>query len=138
MASAKEYSKLLDYWKPRLGLSDWEIRFEAKHPHDMRSEAQGSCYVTRSRRIAYIEVAEPQAKEHDVEQTVVHELLHCYFDLQDFDAKDYAYVQSETGVDAIACLLVKMRRENELVRTKAPRKPDRRRKPTKKGSRDNP
>ena len=120
--NVKGYSRLLDYWKPRLGLSDWEIRFEAKHPHDMRSEAQGSCYVTRSRRIAYIEVAEPQAKEHDVEQTVVHELLHCYFDLQDFDAKDYAYVQSETGVDALACLLVKQRRECEASKAKPRRK----------------
>ena len=122
MASANAYKKLLDYWKPRLGLSDWEIRFEAKHPHDMRSDAQGSCYVTRSRRIAHIEVCEPASKDQDVEETLVHELLHCYFDLQDMDPKDYAYVQSETGVDALACLLVKMRRDCEASKAKPRRK----------------
>lgn len=106
------------YWKPRLGLSDWEVAVEVGDP--WKNRLLGTSTIVRERRSARLRFAVPHPEDEDLEATVVHELLHCYFDLQDFDAKEYANVQSEQGVDRIANLLVKMRHD----RPATPEKPD--------------
>lgn len=109
MSLEKTCNRYVAYWKPRLGLSDWTVEVEASDPWKCRT--LGKCSVNRERRIATVTLAVPHPADEDLESTVVHELLHLYFDLQDFDPKDYAQVQSEQGIDAIANLLVRMNKQ---------------------------
>lgn len=68
----------------------------------------GTSSTTVERRIALIEVA---GDDPDIESTIVHEQLHCYFPLESLDEKSYEYVRAEQGIDAISDLLVKYRKE---------------------------
>lgn len=136
MASANGYSERCDewfrIWIHALGLSGWTIDVKYVHPIDCEIDGNacsGTCTVSRPLQQAVIKIAVPPTDEDRLEQTVVHELLHLYFDLEDFqNPSSYGYVRSEQGVDTIANLLVRMRRENEPRPAKTPRKPNKRRK----------
>lgn len=102
--------RLVKKWKSLLGLDGWNVSFEVDHPHKVEVDGelvQGWSRVNRNLRTVKIKVAEGI---QDLEQTVVHELLHAYFDLQGMDRKDYEYVRSEQGVEMCACALVSLDR----------------------------
>lgn len=76
--------EIIDYWKPRLGISDWAIEFKVKAQIDVHGQSDGSTYWILSRRIAHIELAKSTEKADDVypndmEMIIVHELLHVTF-----------------------------------------------------------
>ena len=110
-------SALVEEWAHRLGLGGWEVivRFvsRTKAPLDM---AQAT--ITGDRRVCRIDLRWPHRNNNgesdDLEQTIVHELVHCWFDpwFPTNPAKQKARVRLvENAVDAIAVALVEAKRE---------------------------
>lgn len=97
-----------DYWVAALGLSDWTIELTAEPA--MEFSGCGSCGINPARRIAFVRIAHPHSGSDDIEETLVHELLHLYFDIDDMDEKGYRSTRMEQGIDHLSKLLVAFRR----------------------------
>ena len=99
-AFLERVNSLVDIWKPRLMLGDWRIRVEISTEKKIRALAD--CLSRPSRRYARIRVAidghESHHDPHDLEQIIVHELLHCYWPSE--------RKQSHIGVEAVSWALV--------------------------------
>lgn len=101
--------KWFKYWIQALGLEGWEVRVEYVHPLTEPEQYHGSCTVSRTLQKATVRITVPPLDERDLEQTIVHELLHIYHDLQDLKPDSYDYVRAEQGIDKTAYVLVHMR-----------------------------
>ena len=90
----------ISLWKPRLILSEWDIRVEITT--SKRIGGLADCLAYPRRRTARIRVAIDghldHADLHDLEQIIVHELLHCYW--------PHPGKHAHIGVEAIAWALV--------------------------------
>lgn len=97
--------KNLEHWKKRLGLSAWDIHLV--FDDDPAFGPVGECTPCHARQKATIKLAWPTPHGEDAEQTIVHELLHCYFQLPESLPQDsYIAVRLEQGVDLVADILV--------------------------------
>jgi len=81
--TSEQLQERLDYWQQKLCLSHWVIDVRIEPAHHM-SGALGYCSFTVSKCRASIELVDPAHKEaesdpYDMEQTLVHELLHIHF-----------------------------------------------------------
>jgi hypothetical protein len=78
---------LLAKWKPILRVSDWEIKIKWVKQYAMgNNDADGTCCHTAAAKAAVIKILEPEDFDpgsglwlQDVEDTVVHEMLHLHF-----------------------------------------------------------
>lgn len=102
-------------WQRVLGLSDWDVKVSYVRAYDM--EGQGRCSATPKLRKALIAILDPQDYDpaqhwpQDVEQTLVHELLHLYFRAGDIGSVDE--LNTEQGVEATAKALVLLSRQSK-------------------------
>ena len=113
--------KWLPWWRDRLGLRDWHIDVEACGPSDLE-DAYADCTPQFPKRSARIRFLVPSAREevwekYDVEETIVHELLHIVFGTvgvglgEDYDsAKMSPMVLVEQQINALAHALVTLKR----------------------------
>jgi hypothetical protein len=115
--------KLLDYWQEKLRLRDWEIDVEVVKPMEIDDDF-GRTHIYSDKRVAKIFVTSPDDRVHgdlashglDPEKTLVHEMLHIWFDHAGADGiesgpqrdKDLAH----QAINAIALACVSVRREN--------------------------
>lgn len=106
----------VDEWKPVLRLQDWQIRCEVCRADSMDG-AYGTCKAIASKRQALIRILDPDEViphhyiwEFDLEQVVVHELLHCYTHLIEDAQEIENSMMLEQMVDGLAWTLVAMKR----------------------------
>lgn len=108
----KELTSLLDEWQQRLKLQPWNIRARIAKEKDMELQGVGGeCHWTLENRTALINLLrhEDYANElfaHDMEQILVHELLHLHF-APFFKNK----VEQEQLIDLMASVLVGLKRK---------------------------
>lgn len=124
----KTLEALLAEWQPRLGLADWDVVVKLRRIFDLnRSDVAGQCNWTLSNKTALVGVLDPNdydsdyVRPHDVEKTLVHELLHLHFaPFCEIGAETY---QHEQAIEAIARALVGVKRSVEPPSAKARRRP---------------
>lgn len=64
-------------WQRKLRLLDWDIQVQyVRAWDDGHATRFGLCRCNRDRGEAEIEIFDPRIRAHDVESTLVHELMH--------------------------------------------------------------
>lgn len=114
MAACKEWQKILR-------LQDWIVSASIERGRDMRmEETQGECSWVIQTKLAKIRVLDPldyppgSMIEQDMEQTLVHELLHLHHaPFDDFDCDTLENTTMEQAIDSIAMALVNLKREGK-------------------------
>ena len=121
-----DLKEVVNYWKPRLGLSDWDIEIRFVEPKELHrsTSAVAEANWTISRRIGTLRVVKPEFSQEcspvDIEKSVVHEMLHLTFGYaSEFIPDPPANVSSityevclEQPIDLLACTLVKLRQSS--------------------------
>lgn len=106
-------TSLCHEWQKRLRLQDWDVEARYVKYYEMKSEhADGECDYVFSRKSACINIlcAEDCPEPIDVEETLVHELLHLHF-AEWTERHDECPVSGEQALDAIASALVRLKKE---------------------------
>lgn len=116
------------YWQERLRLRDWDVVVEVVRAARLQAPGtgflDGSCDWTLSNKTAYIRILDPvdypedAFEPQDMEQTLVHELLHIHFapffeGLVTSETKDLEQIAKETAIEMIARALVQVSREQQ-------------------------
>jgi len=94
--------KWLPWWRDRLGLRDWHIDVEVCGPADLE-DAYADCTPQFPKRSARVRFLAPSAREevwekYDIEETIVHELLHITFGTAGVGLGDYESGKMSPGV----------------------------------------
>jgi hypothetical protein len=104
------------YWQRELRLEDWSVCYHIRKHFDMpSSKADGVSKVFSEQKIAYIYLMEPADHEwkesYDMEQVLVHELLHIPFDpWMDRSKEGPLWAAQEAFIDQMATTLVRLNR----------------------------
>lgn len=130
--TGEEIETLMHFWVTRLGLQAWQFTLAITRQPDMNREgAQGAVAMTHSRRFAGIQLLDPRDHRpetdlpYDMEQVLVHELLHILF--LPLDRAQGMRIESDTilhdvciehPVDRIAAALVALRRATETKKSR--------------------
>lgn len=83
--SNEQLQERLAYWQEKLRLQDWIIEVKIKRGMDMMSETSACVNWTLSKKMATISILDPIdyppncMGERDMENDLVHELLHLHF-----------------------------------------------------------
>lgn len=111
----QQMNKKLEYWKTLLGLDSWDIKFTFKRQRDLGdSQARVSWTLEKSAAVIGMVCHEDYDNERfpqDMEQSLVHELLHvkcATFD--NFEEGSLQDVMHEQYIDSMAKILVTMDR----------------------------
>lgn len=122
-------------WQPRLGLADWETRIKLCSAAEMGGNAAlGTCEVNLKRRLATIRILAvrdwPRGEsmtaeeiDREMEDTVVHECIHCHF--APFEASDWdspAGIAMEQAIDALARAFIRTERQRPATVRKQKRR----------------
>lgn len=81
----EELNESLIYWQDKLRLNDWIIELKLKRARNMREDCAGSVNWTLSKKMASISILdsidypEDVMGVQDMENTLIHELLHLHF-----------------------------------------------------------
>lgn len=113
---ADSFQEKCQLWQQRLRLADWDIKFEIVPLRDMGGTQCGMISWNLEHRIADIKVIHPDdyrkdaRRPYDMEETLVHELLHIW--VAPFDAEEGTPEQlaQEQAINAIAAALIKLAR----------------------------
>lgn len=88
MSDLEKLEEMLAYWQPKLRLSDWDMKISMAPIGDMNGElAQVTLFL--SRKSAHIRVSNLEGRStpglwpYDLENDLVHELLHAHLDTLD-------------------------------------------------------
>lgn len=122
-----ELVELCQQWQKVLRLQDWDVRARLVRWHEMREPCRnaGECEWSLSKKQAILRIVCPEDAgpndhwPHDVERTLVHELLHLHLAPLDRDDMDpLEHTAMEQAIHAIACALVELKRASnrEAVR----------------------
>lgn len=85
LLSQEELEIKLTYWKEKLRLQDWEIEVSIRRKNDMEFDALAIVNWTLSKKMATIRVLDQIDYDHscmgvrDMENDLIHELLHLHF-----------------------------------------------------------
>jgi hypothetical protein len=120
--TVEELKEALLYWQQKLAIQDWEIHLEIDPRVPTFNEKEGYARVLRSRtsRRAVIHFLNPEdwvtdgkREPYDMEQCLVHELLHIvlwFFDSPENENENFLFEQS---IDILAEVLVFLSRKEE-------------------------
>ncbi|MDD9147361.1 hypothetical protein OYT88_02200 [Sporolactobacillus sp. CQH2019] len=117
--SEEQLQKKLSYWQNRLRLKDWDITVSIKRMSQFSSDnLQGECEWVLQSKVARIRILDPDDFTHsiltnDMEECLVHELLHLHF--APFD-NEKNYMVQEQAIEAIAKALVETDRLNSKIK----------------------
>lgn len=120
--TSEELEQLTQEWQKRLGLMDWNIHVTIEHDADMNNRA-GEVDWTLTLKQATIRLVDPQTIrkslvfKYDLEQTLVHELLHLHsapFDK--FKSGGLKETALEVMIDKTATALVELKRLSEVAK----------------------
>jgi hypothetical protein len=112
--------KWVPWWRDRLGLRDWHIDVETCGSSDLE-DAYADCTPEFPKRTARIRFLAPSARDeiwekHDIEETIVHEMLHIIFGTAGVGLGEYESqkmspaVLVEQQINALAHALVTLKR----------------------------
>lgn len=103
-------ARLLKSWCRTLGLETWDIDLHYRKKMDRDGDV-GDCDAEPTNRTALINVLDPDVRAHDVELTLVHELLHVHTWWTRINgARSHRNIVGEQSIEAIAKALVSLRR----------------------------
>lgn len=111
-----EAIKMLPYWQGRLGLLSWEIKVKACRHKEMSGDSNlGSVWFQKNLEQAAIYLLDPidynaielDGFPIDAEQSLVHELLHLVFLIEERDDHDEEVM--ERGINRLSRVLVAFR-----------------------------
>lgn len=117
--SQDQLNESLIYWQDKLRLNDWIIELKLKRARDMREDCAGSVNWVLSKKMAIIHILEAIDYPDDVmgvqdmENTLVHELLHLHFaSINDVfgNNSDIYEIFEEQAINSIADGLLKIYR----------------------------
>ncbi|MBN3875211.1 hypothetical protein [Nostoc sp. JL23] len=103
-------------WQQILGLMDWDVSVKIVSA-DYLDEAEGQITWDLGKKIADIKLVKPEGypfdamRPYDMEQTLVHELLHLHFAPFNADTGLKA-ISQEQAINAIARALVNLKNAN--------------------------
>jgi hypothetical protein len=113
----QELTTLCIEWQKILSLQDWRMVVRIKRMRDMPEGMQGSVNITWTRKEAVISILDPIdypldcTWEQDMEQVLVHELLHLHYaEDKDVDEDDERHIALEQGIQMTAWALVDLKR----------------------------
>jgi hypothetical protein len=114
-----DVKQMTEYWQEQLGLMDWRLHVTLEHDADMNDRA-GEVDWTLTLKQATIRLIHPDTIRkslvfpYDLEQTLVHELLHLHaapFDT--FKQGGLKNAALEVMIDKTATALVELKRAGE-------------------------
>lgn len=117
----KELAKRCEYWQKVLRLQDWRIFVRVVGTEEMNSGEAGACEIHQDSKLATIkilaeEVFNPTSDMSrlspvDLEQTLVHEMLHILTDrIFNSEADDYERIMQEQAIEFVSEALVRLER----------------------------
>ena len=113
--------KLFNYWRKKLKLLDWTIKFEFNvDPADMAIEgACGATSFVESCKSAIVQIVDPTKIEDGIvpfnfEETLVHELLHLKLSLITSGMDDMTERVGHQIIDDLSKSLVSARIDHEI------------------------
>jgi hypothetical protein len=113
----EELQTKCEEWKKRLRLQDWIVKCKIARNKDVVANAQGHCSWVIQKKMATILILDPldypddTMHPQDMEQTLVHELLHLHFAPFDDETDTPKEIAIEQAIDCIAFSLVNLYRE---------------------------
>ncbi|SRR6266852_2570024 len=109
---------LRETWQRRLGLRDWTVTVKLCRARDMDDEdSNGEVQILLNHRRAFIALRDPldvkpeYHPENDLEETLVHELLHLWTEPLSLPDAGPRQVAEEQALNALAKALVALARE---------------------------
>lgn len=112
------HEKLIE-WQKRLRLQDWVVKVKIARNKDVAEKSQGHCNWVIQKKMATIIILDPldypddTMHPQDMEQTLVHELLHLHFAPFDDEVDTPKEIAIEQATDCIAYALVNIHREKQ-------------------------
>lgn len=112
-----ELQTACEEWQKRLRLQDWIVKATISRSSDMKNGTQGHVNWVLQKKMATITVIDPidyptdSMHQQDMEQTLVHELLHLHFAPFDDEVDTPKEVAIEQATDCIAFSLINLHRE---------------------------
>ncbi len=117
-ANPEQLSDCVSLWQRRLFLRDWEIGVRLARHHELNaSEWSGQINYNTERREALIDLLDPadarpnKTFPHDVERTLVHELLHIHLAPMGAQVGTPEQVAEEQAICALSRALVELARQ---------------------------
>ena|SRR3990167_3747235 len=104
-------------WQKRLRLQDWVVKAIIARNKDLLEKTQGTCSWVIQKKMATILILDPidypedTIHPQDMEQTLVHELLHLHFAPFDDETGTPKEIAIEQATDCIAYALVNLHRD---------------------------
>ncbi|MEH2384915.1 MAG: hypothetical protein V7K14_03790 [Nostoc sp.] len=98
-------------WQQRLGLLDWDVSVKIVSSEEIEEDAEGRVTWVINKKTADIKLIKPEGhpfdalRPYDMEETLVHELLHLHFAPFNIDTGLKA-ISQEQAINAIAKALV--------------------------------
>lgn len=120
MVSKPDLPALLTEWSSRLRILDWDVEIDYGDPKDLDDGTRGNCAMQRDINYARLTILSPEYDVQDnVEQTVIHELLHLraqgVYDPADEDDKlpSHKRREIESFIEQLAWTLMRLKEEKE-------------------------
>ena len=111
--SLSQCKERIQLWKRRLGIADWTVHVNFVHQMTLLENSQGSVTIYAFSKTAAILLPSPETYSNDVipnqdmEDTIVHELIHVVFDVIDATEKSNTEeLMYERGIRAMAQALL--------------------------------
>lgn len=111
-----QLQKLCPVWQARLRLQDWDVKVRVKRAADMGLGKKRACVTSQLlSKEALVEIQDPldyrpSVWPNDMEQSLVHELLHLHFAPFEADEETAEGAAQEQAIELIACALVNLAR----------------------------
>lgn len=108
-------------WQKILRLQDWDVRVSVERASDMKlKHVNGECEWVLQTKQAHIRILDPidypqdTGWPQDMEQVLIHELLHLHFAPFDaFENNTHEHTSMEQAIDMIAGALLSLKRGGE-------------------------
>ena len=111
--SLSQCRERVELWKRRLGLTGWRINVDFAHQMNLDENTQGQIKIYAYSRTASILLPSPETYSNDVyplqdmEDTIIHELIHIVFDAIDAKEKSNTeHLMYERGIRAMSQALL--------------------------------
>lgn len=116
----RDLRTLCNYWQRTLRLADWEVRVKFGRSRDLvvgDGVAWGRISVQPDHRAAEMLILHPEDHHNaegrgEIESTIVHELLHIFFDSVNSAEKGHS-TPEEQAINAIANALVRLKKRGD-------------------------
>lgn len=121
--SNEELQQACEYWQKKLRLQDWIVKASIRREKELKNrEVAGECEWNLHKKMASVRILDPidypddLMRDHDMEWTLVHELLHLHFAPIGRDSDENQEILIEQAIDSIAWGIVNLSRQNKELK----------------------